>query len=88
MVIKVLGPGCVNCDRLAERVRQTVTQMGMEATIVKVRNPDEWLRYGLLFTPGLVVNEKLVCGGRVPAPEEISTWLADAAMAEQGSSTA
>jgi len=83
MVIKVLGPGCYSCDLLADRVRQAVINMGMEATIVKVRDPGEWLRYGLLFTPGLVINEKLVCGGRVPAPEEISTWLADAAMAEQ-----
>lgn len=82
MVIKVLGPGCANCERVAEVARQAITQMGMEATIVKVKDREEWQRYGLMFTPGLVIEEKLVCGGRIPSPEEVSTWLADAAMAE------
>lgn len=82
MVIKVLGPGCDACDRVAEVARRAVTQMGMEATLIKVREPSEWRRYGLLFTPGLVINEKLVCGGRIPSLEEVGTWLADAAMEE------
>ena len=82
MVIKVLGPGCPNCERVADVVRQAITQMGMEATIVKVKEREESQRYGLLFTPGLVINEKLVCGGRIPSPEEVSTWLANAAIAE------
>lgn len=82
MVIKVLGPGCEACDRLLAVVRQAVIQMGMEATIVKVTDSAAVQRYGLLYTPGLVINEKLVCGGRVPALEEVSTWLADAALAE------
>lgn len=82
MVIQVLGPGCANCERVAEVARQAITQMGMEATIVKVKDRSEWQRYGLMFTPGLVIEEKLVCGGRIPSPEEVSTWLANAAMAE------
>lgn len=82
MVIKVLGPGCEACDLLAEVVRRAVMMMGMEATLLKVRDPAEYRRYGLLFTPGLVINERLVCGGRIPSLEEVSTWLADAAMAE------
>lgn len=80
MLIKVLGPGCANCERVAEVVRQTITQMGLEATIVKVKDRAEFQRYGLLYTPGLVIDEKLVCGGRIPSVEEVSTWLADAAM--------
>ena len=80
MIIKVLGPGCPNCERVAEVVRQAVSQMGMEATIVKVKEREEFQRYGLLYTPGLVVDEKLVCGGRIPTLSEISTWLANAAM--------
>ncbi len=83
MVIKVLGPGCPNCEKVAEVVRQAVTQMGMtDATIVKVKEREEFQRYGLLYTPGLVVNEKLVCGGRIPSLSEVSTWLANAAMEE------
>ena len=82
MIIKVLGPGCANCERVAEVVRQAISQMGMEATIVKVKEREEFQRYGLLYTPGLVINEKLVCGGRIPSLAEVSTWLANAAMAE------
>ena len=82
MVIKVLGPGCANCEHVAEVVRQAISQMGMEATIVKVKEREEFQRYGLLYTPGLVINEKLVCGGRIPSLAEVSTWLANAAMAE------
>ncbi len=83
MIVKVLGPGCPNCEKVAEVVRQAVTQMGMtDATIVKVKEREEFQRYGLLYTPGLVVNEKLVCGGRIPSLSEVSTWLANAAMEE------
>jgi len=80
MVIKVLGPGCYNCERVSEIARQALVQMGMEGTLIKVKDPEEWRRYGLLFTPGLVIDEKMVCGGRIPSVEEVSTWLADAAM--------
>ena len=81
MIVKVLGPGCSNCEKLAELVRQAAVQMGMtDATIVKVKDRGEFQRYGLLYTPGLVINEKLVCGGRIPSLSEVSTWLANAAM--------
>jgi small redox-active disulfide protein 2 len=80
MIIKVLGPGCANCERVAEVARQAISQMGIEATIVKVKEREEFQRYGLMFTPGLVIDEKLVCGGRIPSLAEVSTWLADAAM--------
>ncbi len=80
MVIKVLGPGCANCERVAEIARQALEQMGMEATIVKVKEREQFQRYGLLFTPGLVIDENLVCGGRIPSLDEVSAWLANAAM--------
>lgn len=79
MVIKVLGPGCPNCERLAQIVRRAVTQMGLDATIVKVKDMNEYEKYGLLFTPGLVIDEKLVCGGRVPSLAEVTAWLNEAA---------
>jgi small redox-active disulfide protein 2 len=81
MIIKVLGPGCANCEKVAELVRQAFAQMGMtDATIVKVKEREEFQRYGLLYTPGLVIDERLVCGGRIPSLAEVSTWLANAAM--------
>lgn len=79
--IKVLGPGCENCHKVEENARAAVVQMGIEATIEKVTDREVFARYGLLFTPGLVINEKLVAGGRIPSVADITTWLADAALA-------
>ena len=80
--IKVLGPGCDNCHKVEENARAAVTQMGMDASIEKITDRALFAQYGLLYTPGLVINEKLVCGGRIPTVAEVSTWLADAAMAQ------
>ncbi len=81
--IKILGPGCVNCERVEANVRAAVAQTGVEATIEKVTDYATFIRYGLLFTPGLVINEKLVAGGRIPGVAEISSWLTDALMADR-----
>lgn len=79
--IKVLGPGCSNCQKVEAVARSAVTQMGMEAHVDKITDRAAFARYGLLFTPGLVINEKLVCAGRIPTVAEVSTWLANADMA-------
>jgi small redox-active disulfide protein 2 len=76
--IKVLGPGCSNCEKLHQRVREAAVQLGADATIQKVSDFSEYTRYGLLMTPGLVINEKLVSAGRVPAVSEIVSMLATA----------
>jgi small redox-active disulfide protein 2 len=78
LTIKVLGPGCANCNKVEELAVKAVEQMGVEAELIKVKRPSEWADYGLLRTPGLVINEKLVCSGRIPTLAEITTWLADA----------
>lgn len=75
--IKVLGGGCANCERLEKHVKAAVEQLGVQATIVKSGDLDEYARYNLLVTPGLVVNEKLVAAGRVPAVSQIVTLLAN-----------
>jgi small redox-active disulfide protein 2 len=76
--IKVLGGGCANCHNLEKNARAAAAQLGMEATIELTGDPDEYMRYALLYTPGLVVNEKLVSAGRVPAVAEITTLLVNA----------
>ena len=81
MHIKVLGPGCANCENLEKNAREAVDALAVDATIEKVTDRTEFARYGLLYTPGLVIDEKLVAGGRIPRVAEISTWLADAAAA-------
>lgn len=78
IIIKVLGPGCANCENLAGNARQAVEALGVDATVVKVTDRAEFARYGLLYTPGLVIDEKLVSGGRIPPVAEITSMLANA----------
>lgn len=73
--IKILGGGCANCERLEKNAKAAVAQLGVEATFEKTGNYDEYERYNLLATPGLVVNDKLLAGGRVPAVSQIVTLL-------------
>ena len=80
LTIKVLGSGCANCKRVEQIAQKVIAEMGFQAQIVKVTDYKDIMAYNVLSTPGLVVNEKLVCAGRIPTPAEVTTWLADAAM--------
>ena len=79
--IKVLGPGCNNCQLVEENAKAAVAQLGLEAEIEHITDRAQYLTYGLLFTPGLVINEKLMAGGRIPSVADISGWLDSAAAA-------
>jgi len=76
--IKVLGPGCTNCNKVEQITRQAAEYIGVEAKITKVSDYSQIMEYDILSTPGLVINEKVVCSGRVPSLAEVTTWLADA----------
>jgi small redox-active disulfide protein 2 len=80
--IKVLGPGCENCKKLAYLTERAANHLAIEAQIEKVTNYAEIMKYPLLSTPGLVINEKLVVYGRVPSEAEITTFLTTAMMEE------
>ncbi len=78
LTIKVLGPGCDNCKKVESVARKALMMLGAEAKVIKVTDFAEIMKYPILATPGLVVNEKVVCAGRIPNEAEVTTWLADA----------
>jgi small redox-active disulfide protein 2 len=78
LTIKVLGSGCPNCKKVEAIAREAAETMGLQAEFVKVTDYNEIKKYNILSTPGLVVNEKLVCAGRIPNTAEVTTWLTNA----------
>jgi len=79
MLIKILGPGCKNCANLEKAARKAVADLGLDATIEKVTDYGQIASYGVMRTPGLVVDEKLLVSGRVPDAREIATLLSTSA---------
>jgi small redox-active disulfide protein 2 len=78
LTIKVLGPGCANCTQLEKITKKAVQQLAIEAKVIKVTDYNEIITHGVMSTPGLVINEKVVSSGKVPTEAEVVTWLATA----------
>lgn len=76
--IKVLGSGCANCKRVEQIVRRVVGDLGFESEIIKVTDYAEIMEYDILTTPGLVIDEAVLCSGRIPTPSEVTTWIMNA----------
>ncbi|MDH6365848.1 small redox-active disulfide protein 2 [Enterococcus sp. PF1-24] len=72
MIIKILGTGCKNCQTLEKNVKEALQLTNQSAEIVKVTNIMDIQKYGILRTPGLVIDEKVVLSGRVPKSKEIT----------------
>jgi small redox-active disulfide protein 2 len=77
-VIEVLGPGCNNCHRLELAAREAVAMAGVEASVVKITEYAEIAARGVLSTPGLVIDGRVVSAGRVPSAGDIAIWLSEA----------
>jgi small redox-active disulfide protein 2 len=75
MLIKILGPGCTNCKKLERATREALDQLGMDATVEKVEDYAAIAGYGVMATPGLVVDDRVLVSGRVPQPAEIRELL-------------
>ena len=78
MIIKVLGPGCANCQNLERATRAAVADLGLDATIEKVTDYAAIAGYGVMSTPGLVVDDQVVLTGRVPTVAQVRELLAAA----------
>lgn len=74
--VKILGPGCANCRNLEKATREALADLGLEADIGKVTDGGEIAGYGVMRTPGLVVDGEVVLSGRVPKADEVKQLLA------------
>ena len=75
MDIKVLGPGCRNCVTLEKRTREALTDLDLDAEIEKVTETADIMGYGVMSTPGLVVDGTVVISGKVPSVRQLKTLL-------------
>ena len=75
MEIKILGTGCPKCKTLEKLTREVVEQNGIDATVTKVEDIYQIMKYGVMTTPALVVDEKVEIKGRIPSSEEIKQLL-------------
>ena len=78
MNIKILGSGCARCHQLGKITKEVVKELGIDAIIEEVKDINKIVDYAVLTTPGLVINEKLVCAGRVPTKTELNRLIGDA----------
>jgi len=75
MEIKILGTGCPKCKTLERLTREVVTKNNLDAVVIKVEDITEIMKYHIMATPALVVNEKVEIKGRVPTADEIKQIL-------------
>lgn len=75
MIIKILGPGCRNCQNLDRAAREAVAELGIDAIVEKVEDYPTIAAYGVMSTPGLVVDDRVLVAGRVPTTAEICDLL-------------
>jgi small redox-active disulfide protein 2 len=83
--IKILGTGCSKCHQLEQTVKDVVNDLGIEASFEEVKDIKKIMSYPILTTPGLVVNEEIVCSGRVPNKTEVTQLIVSALEKERGS---
>ena len=78
MIIKVIGAGCDKCDKLYENVMQALEETGVEAEVEKVEDLMEIVKLGVMTSPSLMVDEKIVSAGRVMKKDEVKKYIQSA----------
>ena len=76
--VKILGSGCMNCDRLEQMVYKVMSMVSLPGTVEHVRDLNEIASYGIVPVPALVINGQIKCAGRVPQERQVLQWLKDA----------
>lgn len=83
MEIRVLGPGCAKCHQLEKTVEEVVKEMGIDTSVEKVSDMKKIMKYPILMTPGLVINDELVVSGKVPDKAEVTRYITNALAKEE-----
>jgi len=83
MKIKVLGTGCPKCKKLYAEAEKAVASSGVAADIEKVERIDDIMKYGVMMTPALVIDDEVKASGRIAPASEIVTWITTAAAKAQ-----
>jgi small redox-active disulfide protein 2 len=79
MEIKILGPGCPKCGEVEKRVKNALAELNIAAAVEKITDIKVMMSFGILSTPGLVINGKVKSTGRIPRIEEMKAWIQEAA---------
>ena len=75
MNIKILGTGCAKCNTLEELAKKAVAELSLDAEIEKITDLENIMKYGVMMTPGLVINDQLKASGKIPSINQIKTWI-------------
>ena len=74
-IIKVLGSGCAKCSKTADIISATAIELGVAVEVLKETSPEAIMNYGVMSTPGVIVDEQLVHSGSIPHRDAIKSWL-------------
>ncbi len=75
MEIRILGPGCPRCGEVEKRTINALAELNVGADVQKILDIKKIMEYNVIGTPGLVINGKVKCSGKIPSQEEIKRWI-------------
>jgi small redox-active disulfide protein 2 len=75
MKIEVLGPGCAKCNTVMENVKKALAELGKTAEVIKVTDINQTISMGVMYTPALIFDGKLMVQGKIPNVEQIKDWI-------------